>query len=429
MLVYNHNKELVGIQQDVLKSLGLNSLRELEGEVDDFSDFFIDEPGFVHNFKHMHWIDYVICNEGNESRVALEVKGKRYNGYIDIKPMMLSQEPELQGYAIYIQGIKQALSAPTSFVERSQPKVDLTPKVELAPEVDLTPKVEIHQEPKVAEPKVAEPKVAEPKIIETKTVEPKLDIKLDTPEYDEKDFSTYKYDPQQAAEELKIPVDLVEEFIGDFIAQADEYKIKIYNHLENSDLSNVKILAHKLKGVAANLRVEDAFEALSIINTSSDLDEIKLNLDNFYVSMAKLANKPLDELEPRADVLDIDLDVFEQTPAVEEKTIEPKKPEYSYDFRKAAEEIGLDVDTLRDLYLDYLAQAKEITADLKICASQEDYKTAAGLAHKFKSMNLNMRIDIFDKELDAMMREEARSLEAHHIASIEHKLSELTKRR
>ncbi|MBD3798822.1 MAG: hypothetical protein IE883_02715, partial [Epsilonproteobacteria bacterium] len=54
------------------------------------------------------------------------------------------------------------------------------------------------------------------------------------------------------------------------------------------DLNNVKILSHKLKGVAANLRIEDAFETLSIINTSNDTVEIEANLKYFYTIIAKL---------------------------------------------------------------------------------------------------------------------------------------------
>lgn len=101
----------------------------------------------------------------------------------------------------------------------------------------------------------------------------------------------YVYNPQVASDELGLPVDLIEEFIGDFIQQSYDFKEELYTHLANDELSDVKLLSHKLKGVAANLRIEDAFEVLGIINTSSNMDEIRATLDHFYTIISKLEGK------------------------------------------------------------------------------------------------------------------------------------------
>jgi HPt (histidine-containing phosphotransfer) domain-containing protein len=88
-------------------------------------------------------------------------------------------------------------------------------------------------------------------------------------------------------------VDLIEEFIGDFIQQAYDFKEDLFEAAAKSDFSNLHILSHKLKGVAANLRIEDAFETLGIINTSSDVTEIDANLKYYYDIILKLEGKEL----------------------------------------------------------------------------------------------------------------------------------------
>jgi len=83
-------------------------------------------------------------------------------------------------------------------------------------------------------------------------------------------------------------------------SQSYDFKEELYTHLTNDDLSDLKLLSHKLKGVAANLRIEDAFEVLSIINTSSNMDEIRATLDHFYTIISKLEGKEL-SIEPNKE--------------------------------------------------------------------------------------------------------------------------------
>ena len=111
------------------------------------------------------------------------------------------------------------------------------------------------------------------------------------------DYS-YNYDPQVASDELGLPIDLIEEFIQDFIAQAKEFKDELYSSLDDGDTDNVQILSHKLKGVAANLRIEDAFNTLSIINTSSDISEVGKYLNIFYKIIAKLSGEEIQVTKP-----------------------------------------------------------------------------------------------------------------------------------
>jgi HPt (histidine-containing phosphotransfer) domain-containing protein len=98
----------------------------------------------------------------------------------------------------------------------------------------------------------------------------------------------YVYNPEVAANELGLPVDLIEEFIGDFIQQSHDFHDELFEKVAAHDRESVQTLSHKLKGVAANLRIEDAFEVLAIINTSHDFEEIMANLKYYYHLVAKL---------------------------------------------------------------------------------------------------------------------------------------------
>lgn len=117
---------------------------------------------------------------------------------------------------------------------------------------------------------------------------------------------TYQYNPQVAADELGLPVDLIEEFIGDFIDQSHEFHDDLFASVNGSDFDNVQILSHKLKGVAANLRVEDAFDTLSVVNTSKDTEEVLANLNQFYKIIAKLEGKEIEEPAASAPAPSID---------------------------------------------------------------------------------------------------------------------------
>ncbi|MBU1975985.1 MAG: hypothetical protein KKG59_06285, partial [Nanoarchaeota archaeon] len=76
----------------------------------------------------------------------------------------------------------------------------------------------------------------------------------------------------------------------------------IYASLHEQDITNVKILSHKLKGVAANLRVADALEALTIVNTSADFPAIHSNLDRFYRIISKLSGEMPESIADTAHV-------------------------------------------------------------------------------------------------------------------------------
>ncbi|OIP58302.1 MAG: hypothetical protein AUK54_00195 [Helicobacteraceae bacterium CG2_30_36_10] len=509
MLIYNYQKEFLGIDEADLKSLGFKNLLELRSESADFADLFLKTPGYIHNFKHVHWIDFIDCAESAEdSKVVIHAKGKNYKGNIKITTMYLIDNPSQKAYAIHLTNLRvlsaqeneqiahdvmlkptpKATTAKTA-IFKNQNLDDLPQKKEenlIIPvsivtydpyeaDVNTSTRVDTYDIPATQEeyedestndnatPKELkkEDTATEPLVEEDFNLD-LLDLDVSNLAFEEKteektkedpnfDYS-YVYDPKVASDELGLPIDLIEEFIGDFIAQAREFKDGLYASLNEGDLDNVKILSHKLKGVAANLRVEDAFQALTVANTSDNLNEIKRNLDRFYVIAAKLAGEAaketpiptaaiieddddfsidfkeeiqenqdeddiyMDNLPPisaqknieSTDSIDIDLDFDEENEDTDKELYSIEMPKttnevITYDKHSAANEIGIDSKSFDILFVDYINESQELSRLINSAIEQGDSSVWKKGALKLKGMSDNMRINQFSAELDTLI--------------------------
>jgi len=214
---------------------------------------------------------------------------------------------------------------------------------------------------------------------------------------------TYQYNPQVAADELGLPVDLIEEFIGDFIDQAHEFHDDLFASVNSNDYDNVQILSHKLKGVAANLRVEDAFDTLSVVNVSKDNAEVMTNLNQFYKIIAKLEGKEIAEpasvaapiptpeptiieenvigIEPQEQEHEIAIGLKQpdEGPMLIDEDIAPMSDDDLYDDLLATPEVtptepevpSLDIED-DDLYGDLLAMPEPVVEDTPVTMIEEE---------------------------------------------------------
>ncbi|MFT7004669.1 MAG: HPt (histidine-containing phosphotransfer) domain-containing protein [Sulfurimonas sp.] len=339
MLIYNYQKEFLGIDESDLKALGFSNLSELRRESANFADLFVKTPGFVHNFKHVHWIDFVTCAEGSEdSKVIIHANGKNFRAVLDIKIAYLVDNPTQKAFLINLMSLRalthkeneqvagDILEKPATRTSTQTTAIFNTPDFKddkqenFEEEVKEVQEIEITDDPyEISTIEALYELDTSPKIIEDIYEDAPIDLGDDLLNIDEGEVNfdepndtdlqqqeeevvspylevahtslDYVYNPHLASDELGLPVDLIEEFIQDFVSQAEEFKDELYTSLHDAKIDNVKILSHKLKGVAANLRIEDAFEVLSTINTSNDTDEIKSNMDIFYSIVSKLAGK------------------------------------------------------------------------------------------------------------------------------------------
>jgi HPt (histidine-containing phosphotransfer) domain-containing protein len=83
------------------------------------------------------------------------------------------------------------------------------------------------------------------------------------------------YNPQTAADELNLPVVLIEEFVEDFIEQAHQDKDHLLTSYYQKDMDNIHELGHKLKGAASNLRINELADILEEIQYCTDHSKLE----------------------------------------------------------------------------------------------------------------------------------------------------------
>ncbi|WP_295052297.1 hypothetical protein [Sulfuricurvum sp.] len=350
MLFYNHNQEFIGIDEESLKLLNYTTLEELLQVCSDVADLFAKEPGYIHNFKSFGWIDFLLHADSDARSAIVHGNGRTFSCTLQVKSLFLSADPSSPGYIIdmlHIQSLSEDDVKPQIFAKKAKPEIKPplfeTQPIETAP--SILPNYDHIIPTPLSEPGVLDVPSYNEQDIEEEPIEDlyaKLSLPLNEEELEkdyfvpeaslsfepepepilnrpvfedvryssaEKEFintlkvdSSYLFDPNVAAQELGLPVDLIQEFIGDFIQQANEFKEELFEAALRGDMNNLKILSHKLKGVAANLRIEDAFETLNIINTSNDPIEIEANLKYFYNIISKLEGKEIAKEKSNEDI-------------------------------------------------------------------------------------------------------------------------------
>lgn len=410
MLIYDHNKEFIGIDQVSLKLLGYTRFEDLIHEHKDVAELFVKKPGYIHNFTNFPWIDFVLHAESDDAKVIIAGKNKAFAATIEIIPLFLEKAPDQEAFLINLKNIHDYQLDASERPEPTPAPFDLEAKEFNTPAQEPVTLEEPAPEPFVAKPVETpsfdqgpltldedifiqdEPEAPELNVPETPAPTPhkpvedeeELDIFFhgeepefqeprieEAPEFPQEEQSIfdnieeeheapmlgaylsdadreyladlevsddYVYDPQIAADELGLPVDLIEEFIGDFIKQAHEFKDQLFNAIKDGDFDNIKVLSHKLKGVAANLRIEDAFEVLKNVNESSDLQECEANLKKFYMTIGKLEGKDIEEIKRELDKPEEEL--YDLTPSLVQVQ-EEKSPEETTQEEPAPQPLDL----------------------------------------------------------------------------------------
>ena len=454
MLIYDHNKEFIGIDQESLELLGYERFEDLIHEHRDVAELFVKKPGYIHNFTNFPWIDFVMHAESDDSKVIIAGKKKAFSANVEIIKLHLSKAPEEDAFLIKLKNVQNYQLDASEQPEPTPPPINLgvqdfndvrkvekleptpapipkptpaptpEPKFEQPPlEIDEDIFIQQEESPAPQEIEIAsaapikeeeeeleiffhsdeaeeEADLFNPdiervleadieKIAEEEKAAPMLGAYLsdDDKEYlsELKVGDEYTYDPNIAADELGLPVDLIEEFIGDFIKQAHEFKEQLFTAISESDFDNIKVLSHKLKGVAANLRIEDSFEVLGNVNETEDIKECEANLKQFYLTIAKLEGKDIEEVKLE---LEKPVDLYELTPKFE-PAVEPEEEIFPLDLpdldedEASAEPIMLDsiiqdtqpepiaVETDSDLY-DFGLVVEDNSAPLVVLDDEDE---------------------------------------------------------
>jgi HPt (histidine-containing phosphotransfer) domain-containing protein len=393
VLIYNNRKEFVSVTDDTLSDLGYYNARQLHEDAIDFADLFENKPGYVHNFKNFSWIDFLLHSEQDNIKARIRCNGKIFECGFKISTYPMDSDED--GYSIELADlvtvgedensqVRSEFDDPMESPQETQtvPTIQSEPPVEpKQPEVLSSEPVtmpEFNDEP-LAMPEFDDEPVAMPEFNDeplefdtTTQIEPEIDnapvdfgmdtdtsspapiqetpsvtpdtsaqttngidaaliqrLNLETPQ-------DYSYDPSIAADELGLPADLIDEFVGDFIVQAKKFRPDLEEALEKQDYDNIQILSHKLKGVAANLRIEDALEVLTFINTSQDDVKLKDHLTYLFYIVHKL--------EHGEDAAAFDTAVQTDTPTAMEPIAETTQDETALE----SESFDLDIPPMDD---------------------------------------------------------------------------------
>jgi len=103
----------------------------------------------------------------------------------------------------------------------------------------------------------------------------------------------FNFQISQAANDLSLPEELIEEFVHDFIEQAHEETKKMLKAYESGDLDTIQKIGHLLKGASSNLRIKelsDTLYAIQFCEKSSQLEDLFKEYWGHFLSLEKQIN-------------------------------------------------------------------------------------------------------------------------------------------
>ena len=142
------------------------------------------------------------------------------------------------------------------------------------------PQEEVKSVDTVDEVENIEEKIIEDKIVEEKIVEDKNGFGVLS--FDGIKPIHFDFRLEEAADDLSLPVDLIEEFVNDFIDQAIEEKETFIKAYQAGDLDTIQKTGHKLKGASSNLRIVPLSETLEDIQHCEDPERLLPLLKKYW---------------------------------------------------------------------------------------------------------------------------------------------------
>lgn len=111
-------------------------------------------------------------------------------------------------------------------------------------------------------------------------------------------ISGYRYDINEAVEELALEEEIIAQLVEDYIIQILKSNILFYKYIQKLkedkskgeflDYTNIRNLAHKNLGVVRNLRIKDAIKILEEMMKERDLEHLELCVKALEISAVRL---------------------------------------------------------------------------------------------------------------------------------------------
>ena len=92
----------------------------------------------------------------------------------------------------------------------------------------------------------------------------------------------FDFQLESAANDLSLPVELIEEFVHDFIEQGHIETKKMLQAYEEGDLDTIQKIGHLLKGASSNLRINALSDTLYDIQFCENSDTLEDLIENYW---------------------------------------------------------------------------------------------------------------------------------------------------
>jgi len=152
-----------------------------------------------------------------------------------------------------------------------------------APEVEVEDKLELFEETQSVQEPIVQEKTTERK---TPSTESFGTISLEGIKPKHFDFQL-----EEAANDLSLPVELIEEFVHDFIDQAHVETKKMLEAYEDGDFETIKKIGHLLKGASSNLRINALSDTLYKIQFCEDSNHLEPLIKDYWAHFLSFENQ------------------------------------------------------------------------------------------------------------------------------------------
>jgi len=144
-------------------------------------------------------------------------------------------------------------------------------------------KIELFDEPIIAEEPIAQKEVTPSKSTSDKSFGT-ISLEGINPMH-------FDFQLEEAANDLSLPVELIEEFVRDFIDQAHIETKKMLEAYENGDLDTIQKIGHLLKGASSNLRINALSDTLYKIQFCEDSSQLEGLIKDYWAHFLSFENQ------------------------------------------------------------------------------------------------------------------------------------------
>jgi HPt (histidine-containing phosphotransfer) domain-containing protein len=130
----------------------------------------------------------------------------------------------------------------------------------------------------------------------------------------EDNYELVSFDSNYAAEQLHVPIDMVDELVLEFIEELNTNLDNLENHIDEFDYKGLLTLIHKLKGASSNLRIITIDTILIDFNSITEKEFYNKEKVFYFIKILKKYNKILEneiKNENEEEELNIDEDTKE----------------------------------------------------------------------------------------------------------------------